>query len=130
MRVALFHGLLTATVAALVSILYMNVYSEALAVDFSAVVNVVGIIAACLIGGLLPSLGFYFFSDRVSTRTDLWFNAIFTFLTFASCVPVFGLQLPLTVKAPELFIGMVIPMHFFPLLFWLVSRPLFAYPEG
>ena len=130
MRTSLFHGMATAALAALASIVFMNVYSEALAVDFSAVVNNVGIIASCSIGGLLASLGYHFFRKWVKTRTDVWFNVIFTVLTFASCAPVFGLRLPLSVEAPELFVGMVIPMHVFPLLFWLVSKPLFTYPEA
>jgi hypothetical protein len=130
MRTALFHGLVSAALAALASIAYMNVYAGALAVDYSMVANPVGIAASCLIGGLLASLGYHFFRKWVKGHTDVWFNALFTVLTFASFAGVFAATLPLTVKAPELFIGMVIPMHLFPQLFWLVSKPLFTYPAA
>lgn len=128
MRNAILHGLVTAALAALAAIIFANVYSAALAVDFSMVANPVGIIASCTIGGLLASLGYHFFRKWVKRGTDGWFNAIFTVLTFASIGPVFGATLPLTVEAPELFVGMVAPMHLFPQLFWLVSKPFFSAP--
>lgn len=127
MRTALLHGLLAGALAGLASIVYMQVYSEALAVDYSMVAKPIGAFASCMVGCLLASAGHLFFSKRVRSGTDAWFNAIFTVLTFASLIPVFGATLPLAVKYPELFYGMVVPMHLFPQLFWLTSKPLFTY---
>lgn len=126
MRTHLYHALAAGALAAVAAIIYMQVYSAALAVDFSSVANPMGAASSTFIGVLLAGLGRHFWGRWVKRNTEVSFNAIFTVLTFASIVPVFGMPLPLTVDAPELFIGMVAPMHLFPQLFWHVSAPLFA----
>lgn len=130
MRTNLFHGLVAGAVAGVAAVIFMNVYSAALAVDFSLVANPMGAVFSSLFGTLLAALGHHFWQKWVKRNTELWFNVIFTVLTFLSIVPIFGMTLPLEVKSPELFPGLVIPTHFFPLLFWLVSAPLFAKKEA
>ncbi len=125
MRTHLIHAVVAGALAAVAAILYMQVYSAALAVDFSSVANPMGAAFSTLIGVLLAGLGRHFWGRWVKRGTEVSFNAIFTVLTFASIAPVFGMTLPLTVEAPELFIGMVVPTHLFPQLFWHVSAPLF-----
>jgi len=36
-----------------------------------------------------------------------------------------AVRLPTNIDTPELFPGMVIPMHFFPALAWFTLKPLF-----
>lgn len=126
MRTQLNHALVAGALAAVSAILYMRVYSAALAVDFSSVANPMGAASSTLMGVLLAGLGRYFWGRWMQRHTEVSFNAIFTVLTFASIVPVFGMTLPLTVEAPELFIGMIVPTHLFPQLFWHASAPLFV----
>lgn len=126
MRTNLYRGLLAGAMASLASVIYMNVYSAALVVDFSAVAKPVGIVASTFLGTLLAALGLHFWQQRVKQHATLLFNMLFTVLTFTTIAPVFGMPLPLSVVAPELFPGMAIPMHFFPQLFWHVSEPMFV----
>jgi hypothetical protein len=42
-----------------------------------------------------------------------------------SLAGAFGAKLPLDIEAPELFPGLVVPMHFFPALGWFTLKPLF-----
>jgi hypothetical protein len=126
----LFHGLVAGIAAAFAALIYMNVYSAALAVDFSLVANPMGVVFSTLVGTLLAAVGRHFWGRVVKRNTMLWFNVLFTVLTFLSIMPIFGMTLPLEVKAPELFVGMVAPMHLFPQLFWHVSEPLFPAKEA
>jgi hypothetical protein len=128
MRTAFFHGLTAGALAALASFIYGNVYSEALAVDYSVVVKPLGTLGSCVLGCMLASVGYHVFRTWVKHSTDAWFNALFTMLTFVTFATVFAVTLPLIVEAPELFIGFAIPMHVFPQLFWAVVKPLFSYP--
>ena len=126
MRTHLIHALVAGVLAAVAAIIYIQVYSAALAVDFSSVANPMGAAFSTIIGLLIAGLGRHFWGRWVKRNTEVSFNAIFTVLTFASIAPVFGMTLPLTVEAPELFVGMIAPTHLFPQLFWHVSAPLFA----
>lgn len=129
MKRTFFHGIVAALFAAPASLIYNKVYSTALMVDFSPVINNVSIIAASTFGCLVASVGYYFFSKWVKNKTDVWFNIIFLLLTFATLVASFSITLPLTVQNPELFAGLSVPMHIFPCLFWLATKPLFNQSE-
>lgn len=126
MRTHLIHALVAGVLAAVAAIIYMQVYSAALAVDFSSVATPMGAVLSTIIGLLIAGLGRHYWGRWMQRHTEVSFNAIFTVLTFASIAPVFGMTLPLTVEAPELFVGMIAPTHLFPQLFWHVSAPLFA----
>jgi hypothetical protein len=129
MRTHLIHAMVAGILAAIAAIIYMQVYSAALAVDFSSVANPMGAALSTIIGLLIAGLGRHYWGRWMQRHTEVSFNAIFTVLTFASIAPVFGMTLPLTVEAPELFIGMIAPTHLFPQLFWHVTAPLFARTE-
>lgn len=126
MRIHLIHAMVAGVLAAVAAIIYIQVYSAALAVDFSSVANPLGAASSTIIGLLIAGLGRHFWGRWVKRGTEVSFNAIFTVLTFASIAPVFGMTLPLSVEAPELFIGMIVPTHLFPQLFWHASAPLFV----
>jgi hypothetical protein len=130
MRTNLYHGLVAGIAASVATLIYMNVYSAALAVDFSLVANPMGAVFSTLIGTLIAAVGRHFWGRFVKRNTTLWFNVLFTVLTFLSIMPIFGMTLPLEVKDPELFVGMVAPLHLFPQLFWHVSEPLFPAKEA
>lgn len=125
MKKHFFHGLVAGVLAGLAAYIYNMAYREALLVDFSAVMNISAIWGASVFGCVLASLGYYFVSKWVPRVTDVWFNAIFLVLTFATFVGSFAAQLPEDIESPELFPGLSVPMHLFPMLFWLAVKPLF-----
>lgn len=130
MKKVLLHGLTAGVFAGIVGIIYNYAYTQAMWIDFSSIINPVSIIGASLFGTILAALGHHFFSKLVKKGTDVWFNIIFLVLSFASFVGSFATELPLDVESPELFPGLSVPMHLFPILFWLATKPLFDKKEG
>ena len=53
----LLQGLLAAVLSSVACIIYNTVYSAALYVDFSKVLNTIGIISACVFGCILIAVG-------------------------------------------------------------------------
>src|SRR5581483_8251881 len=89
------------------------------------VVSSVKIISASVFGGVLAAIGYTLLVRGLKTRGEIVFNLLFTLISFASLLLPIGFKLPLTIETPELFPGMVIPMHFFPALGWYTLKPLF-----
>ena len=125
MRPVFFQGLLAGILAGLASFVYQNVYNAALLVDFSTVTSPLALFASSVMGSVMASLGYWLFSKWVRVNTDVWFNLIFLALTFATLAGSFAASLPPDIESPELFPGLSVPMHFFPILFWLAVKPLF-----
>lgn len=59
------------------------------------------------------------------TKMIGWLNIAYSVISFATIAGVFGFNLPLDTESPELFPGMIIPMHFFPVLAILSIFPFF-----
>jgi hypothetical protein len=118
-------GIAGSLLSSLASIVYLNIYQEAFVVDFSKIAGTTNVVAACTIGCLLITLGYKLVIGWKGTKTIGWLNIIFSVISFASIISVLGFSLPLDTKSPELFPGMVIPMHFFPLLSILIISPFF-----
>lgn len=55
-----------------------------------------------------------------------WLNVVIAILSFASIIGPIGMSLPLSIEYPELFPGLVVPMHFFPALAFMAIYPLFS----
>lgn len=121
------HGLLAGLISAIACLIYSNIYSAAMYVDFSEVINIFSVMGTCLAGCLVAAGGYYFLTRYLKDQNTLEvvFNIIFIFLTFISCIYPFSVPLPLDLESPELFPGLVIPMHFFPVLFWIALNPVF-----
>ncbi|HWB93445.1 MAG TPA: hypothetical protein VG605_16405 [Puia sp.] len=124
-RRSLTLGIVSGLLAAIAGIIYARVYYTANEADFSRVVSSVRIISASLFGGVLAAIGYALLTRGLKTRGEIVFNFLFTLLSFASLLLPIGFKLPLTIETPELFPGMVIPMHFFPALGWYTLKPLF-----
>lgn len=118
-----FMGLLGSFLSSLASFIYLNIYREAMVVDFSAIAAVSNIVAACSIGCFLVSVGYKLAINWKGPKTMGWLNLAYSLFSFASIAGVFGFNLPLDTESPELFPGMVIPMHFFPVLSILTISP-------
>jgi len=123
---SLLLGVCSGLLAGLGCIIYEMVYKAAMAgVDFSKIVKPVNLVAACVFGTVLASIGFYLLNKWMKAKGELVFNFIFVILSFASVTGPFAATLPLYVEFPELFPGLVVPMHFFPALAWFTLKPLF-----
>ncbi len=125
MKQTLFHGVVSGALAGLAASIYSEAYSQALLVDFSSVFTWINLVAVCIFSCVLASLGYFFFAKWVKNGTDSWFNAIFLVLTFVSFLIPFSSELPMEIESPELFAGLTIPIHLFPVLFWMATKPLF-----
>lgn len=121
----LIMGIAGSLLSSLASIIYLNIYKEALVVDFSKVAGTSNIIAACSIGCLLMAVGYKLAIKWKGTKTIGWLNIVFTVFSFSTIAGVMGVSLPMEIESPELFPGMIIPMHFFPVLSILTIYPFF-----
>jgi hypothetical protein len=112
--------------AAIAANIYYQIYYFATQVDFSAVVNPVGLIAinifASLFAGMVYSACAYLFK----AKGRVVFNFIYSVGSFACVIIPIAFTLPLTVEFPELFPGLTVPMVFFPVIAWLTIDPLFT----
>jgi hypothetical protein len=118
-------GAVAGLLAAIASFIYNKIYLSSLGADFSKIASVPAIFGSNIFSCLVASLGYFFLYKRMRGKADMVFNLAFVIGSFASIVLPLGFRLPLTVENPELFPGLVIPMHFFPVLAWLAIRPMF-----
>lgn len=122
---AFYMGIAGSLLSSLASIIYLNIYSEALLVDFGSIAGVSNVVASCTIGCLLMTVGYKLAIKWKGTSILGYTNIAFSVLSFATIAGVFGFNLPLDAESPELFPGLVIPMHFFPVLSILTIFPFF-----
>ena len=122
---ALYLGIVSGLLAGIAGLAYARLYYTANEADFSKVASAVKIIASSLFGGVLAAIGYTLLVKALKTRGEIVFNLLFTIFSFASLLLPIAYKLPLTIETPELFPGMVIPMHFFPALGWYTLKPIF-----
>lgn len=118
-------GILSAVLSAIACMIYAKIYSKALYVDFSKIVEVVNLFSASAVGCFLMALGYKLAIEWKGIKTIGWLNLVYSILSFTSIVGALGFNLPLEIESPEMFPGMVIPMHFFPALSLLTVYPFF-----
>lgn len=121
---AMILGIVSGILAGAASIIYQRVYASSLGYDFAEVATPLGIIASCLFAGIAMAILFWLLNKWFPTRGEIIFNFVIVILSFASILAPFAMKLPLEMEAPELFPGLVVPMHFFPALAWLTLKPL------
>ena len=122
---ALLLGIVSGLLAGIVAVIYARVYFTINEADFSKVASNVRILASSLFGGVLAAIGYGLLDRWLKDKGEIVFNFLFTILSFASLLAPIAMRLPRTIDTPELFPGMVIPMHFFPALAWFTLKPLF-----
>lgn len=118
-------GFTASILSSLTSIIYLKIYNNAFLVDFSKIAGPVNILAACTIGCLIMSICYKVSISWKGTKSIGWLNILFSIFSFASIIGVLGFNLPLNTESPELFPGMVIPMHFFPVISIFTIFPFF-----
>jgi hypothetical protein len=124
-----YHGVTSGISAALAAYIYSRVHLFATEADFSTIINPGTIISLNLIVCLIFSIGYYFFGKIKKKRGIIGFHLLISVLSFAAVIIPIGISLPLTVKNPELFPGLAVPMVFFPALSWFTFKPLFFHEE-
>lgn len=105
--------------------IYNKVYSGSFYVDFSKIISPTSMIMSCVVGCTMMSLTYALLIKLRPTLNLGWVNIVFAILSFASIIMVLSFKLPLEIEFPELFPGLAIPMHFFPLLSFLTIVPFF-----
>ena len=120
-------ALATGLVAGLGSWSYGKVFSDALVVDYSAVVPTVAIFISSIIGCSLATIGYAGLMRFTPNWGEFIFGMLFALLSIASIVGVFGVTLPDSDDESfyYLIFGYAIPMHFFPFMVWYALKPLF-----
>lgn len=116
-------GTVSTILSAIACIIYANIYSAAFYVDFSKTVGVVNMISASAVGCFLMAIGYKLAIQWKGIKITGWLNLLYSLLSFVSIVAVLGFNLPLEIESPEMFPGMVIPMHFFPVISLLTLYP-------
>jgi len=124
-RKALTLGIVSGVLAGIAGLIYAHLYYSINEADFSKVVPSIRIIASSLAGGVLAAIGFTLLNKWLKSNGEIVFNLLFSIISFASLLMPIAYKLPTSLETPELFPGMVIPMHFFPALAWFTLRPLF-----
>ncbi len=125
MKKLLIQGLVAGLLSGIAGIIYLTIYQEAFGVDYQQVINMGAIIGASVIGCMLMTLGYAALLKFNKQSLAGWLNILIAVLSFASIISPIGMSLPLDVEFPELFPGLVVPMHFFPALAFFAITPFF-----
>jgi hypothetical protein len=121
-----YHGITSGIMAALAAIIYSRIHFFATEADFSAVINLGTMISLSLIACLIISCAYYLILRFLKQKGVIAFHLLVSILSFAAVIIPISVSLPLTVKNPELFPGLAVPMVFFPALAWFTFKPLFS----
>ena len=121
----LWHGILSGLLAGLAGVIYFEIYQYLMLTEFNAVVNWGSIFGASVLGCLLMTLSYWVLSKFNLERFVGWLNVLIALLSFASILGAMNTALPLDMEFPELFPGLVVPMHFFPALSFFCIYPFF-----
>ena len=124
-----YHGITSGIMAAIAAIIYSRIHYFATAADFSAIINPGTMISLNLIVCLLISIAYYFFNISSGKRRIIVFHLVISILSFAAVIIPISISLPLSVRNPELFPGLAVPMIFFPAIAWFTFKPLFISDE-
>jgi hypothetical protein len=124
-RIHFYHGILSGIMAALAAIIFNRIHSFATQADFSGIINTGTIVSLNIIVCLLFSVLYSVFLKIFKGRGIVFFNMFISVISFAAITVPISISLPLTVKNPELFPGLAVPMVFFPVISWLTFKPVF-----
>ncbi|MFK7949488.1 MAG: hypothetical protein AB8G11_17985 [Saprospiraceae bacterium] len=119
------HGIVAGVLSALAGVIYFNIYQTAFGTAFDSIINIPAIIGASIFGCMLMAVGYFLlFKFKKENLTGI-LNVIIAILSFASIISPIGMSLPLDIDFPEMFPGLVVPMHFFPALAFFAIAPFF-----
>jgi len=125
MKKVFFHGISAGILAALAGVVYFKIYQETEGTEFNKIINPGSISGVSVIACMLMALGYWLLEKFNKEKLKGVLNLLIALLSFASILSPISMSLPLDIKNPELFPGLVIPMHFFPALAFLCLVPFF-----
>lgn len=120
------QGLVAGVLSSLAGVIYLNIYQNTMMTDYSKIINIGSITGASFIGCMLISSGYWALYKLNKSELIGWLNILVCVLSFASIISPIGMSLPLDIEYPELFPGLVVPMHFFPALAYFAIAPFFG----
>jgi hypothetical protein len=126
MKLRFLHGIVAGILAASASSFYSYVYQSTLGTDFSKVINTGSIFGSSIFGCMLIFLAYFGLTSFKKEHYKGVLNGIIILLSFASILGPLMINLPLDIASPELIVGLTVPMHFFPVLFYLGIEPFFV----
>ena len=125
MKKTFIHGITAGILSAVAGCIYFNIYQTTLGTSFDKVVNLGSIAGASVFGCMLMSIGYFLLEKFNKANLKAWLNIVIAVLSFASIISPISMSLPLDIEFPELFPGLVVPMHFFPALAFFAIAPFF-----
>jgi hypothetical protein len=126
MKRIFFRSITAGILSSIASLVYNRIYFFALETDFSKLINTGSLVGANLLGCLLAGTGYWLLRSWLKKRGELVFNFAFSILSFASILIPLSIDLPVDLKHPEYFLGLVVPMQFFPAMAWFTIGPIFS----
>jgi hypothetical protein len=120
------QAVVAGVLASAACIIYMNIYKEALGANYEKIINPVAITGSCIFGCLLMGIGYALLHRFDKVKYTGLLNVMIAVLSFASIIGPISMTLPLDTANPELFPGLVVPMHFFPALAFFTIAPFFS----
>lgn len=123
---AFFHGIAASVLAAIAAIIYNHIYAFATYTDYSSIINYGSMIGFSFAVCLLATFIYAGLVKWLGKKGEIIFSFVFSIISFACVMIPFSITLPLTIKMPEFFPGLTVPMVFFPAMAWYTVRPLFT----
>jgi|SRR5690242_5354864 len=120
-----FHGLAASVIAAVTGVIYNRIYVFATEADFSKILNAGSITGISVMVCILATFIYFGLITWLPKAGEIVFNFLFSIISFASVMVPISITLPLSIKTPELFPGLAVPMVFFPAMAWYTLKPLF-----
>jgi len=125
MKAHLLHGIIAGLLSGTAGIIYLNFYQNLYFLDYSLVINWGAILGSSMIGCILMVSGCFTLEKINKVKFKGALNLVYMLISFVSIIPAMTMSLPLEVDFPELFPGLVIPMHFFPAMIFFGLIPFF-----
>jgi len=125
-----FWGLTAGILSAVVSLIYNRIFQFSYTMDgvpdYSRLINIPVLIAVNIGVCMMAAIACWGFIVLFKKKAELAFNLLFAIISFGSIAYPISVTLPLDIQMPEFFPLLAIPLHFFPIIAWLILRPLFA----
>jgi hypothetical protein len=125
MKKAFLHGIIAGVLAAAAGIVYFSIYQNTLGTEFNKVVNSRSIAGASVFACMLMAIAYWLLERFNKENLKGIVNIVIAVVSFASILSPISMSLPLDIKNPELFSGLVVPMHFLPALAFFCLVPFF-----
>ena len=119
------QGIVCGLLAAVGCIIYSTIYQQSFLIDFGTIIKPIGVVGSCVFGCMLMAIAYGLLEKMNKQNLFGVLNILFVIISFASIVGPISMSLPLSIESPEMFPGLVIPMHFLPALAFLTLLPFF-----